>query len=244
MRAECGLLPSLPILEASGNQSKTTMKLTKKITLIASLIAGVTGLSFAQEIAAPTTSDTSLLGNLGKRYVETSVGLADVHNTSRNAYAVSASVNSPVNPFLDVGAGLGYGWFNGTTADSNAKTIGASATFYKAYGDLKPFVSVGLGYEWTKVEAGSFRNHSEGAIWAGAVGVEIPLTVITLTPSITYNDDFRNSRNSTQAFSYNLEASYWASSKLGFFVGTGYTDVRKSSTSDGWGFDLGARFRF
>jgi hypothetical protein len=218
---------------------KPNMKLTKKITLALGLLA--TGVGYAQTTAAtPATTSNAGYGLLGHRYTELSVGVADVKHYSQHGYSVGASANNPVIPgVLDAGAGYAYSWIRGG-AKGHANTIGTYATAYAPLGGVKPFVSAALGYQWTSAK---FGMGNDEAIWGGAIGVEIPVGAITITPRISYSDDFEGTPRSSQAWTTSVEANYWFKKDSAVFGSIGHTDARRSPV-DSWNYEVGLRARF
>ena len=117
--------------------------------------------------------------------------------------------------------------------------VNGSATAYTTFNGVKPFVTGGVGYQWSR--ASGFSN--DQALWGGAVGVEIPVASFTLTPRIAYVDDFESPRMSSQQTSYEVEANYWISPRTSVFASVGYTDVNRTNI-DSWDYSIGARFKF
>jgi hypothetical protein len=206
------------------------MNLTKKITLALGL--AVAGASFAQ------TSATTTAGVLGQQFTELSFGSSDIRHISPNFYDLSLSGNVPVSPHLDLGGSYAYGWIGGAYR-GHANQVNGTATFYTNYSTVKPFVSLGLGYQWASFQGGS----DDFGLWGGAVGVEIPAGAFTFTPRIAYVDDFKGSSQSSQQTSYDVEGNYWVSRTTAVFASVGFTDVNKTST-DSWDYRVGLRLKF
>ncbi|HVU32556.1 MAG TPA: hypothetical protein VHE61_03925 [Opitutaceae bacterium] len=210
------------------------MNLTKNTILALGLLAAA-GVSNAQTTA---TNSAAPVGLLGQTYSEVNFGVSDITHYSPNAYSLGVAGNAPVSPFLDLGAGYNYSWIGGADR-GHGNTLSGGATLYKTFAGVKPFVGAAVGYQWTTFTYG----RDEQAVWGATVGVEIPVSVITLTPRIVYADDFRGANRSQQSTSYEVEANYWVTPKAGVFAGLGYTDVRRSSL-DSWDYSVGARFKF
>jgi hypothetical protein len=209
------------------------MNLTKNIIAAASLLAA--GLSYAQ-----TPPGATGLGLLGHRYTELSVGLQDIRHLSDHGYSVGASANNPLIPgVLDAGASYSYSWIRGPFK-GHANTVGGYATAYTVLNGVKPFAGAGLGYQWTSF---GFGASDDDAVWGLTAGVEIPAGAITITPRIVYADDFKSSRTSTQAWTFQAEANYWFNATSAVFGSVGKTDVRGTSL-DSWNYELGLRARF
>lgn len=212
------------------------MKLTKKITFALGLLA--TGVSYAQS-SAPTTTSTGH-GLLGHRYTELVFGVDDVKHISTHGYSVGASANNPIVPGkVDAGAGYTYSWIGGALK-GHANTLTTYATAYAPLSGVKPFASAALGYQWTSLK---FGQGDEQAIWGAAIGVEIPAGIVTLTPRLTYQDDFEGTPRSSQAWTASVEANYWFNQNSAVFGSIGHSDVRRSPV-DAWSYQIGLRARF
>jgi hypothetical protein len=208
------------------------MNLTKKMTLALGLLAA--GVSYAQ-----TTTDRAGNGLLGHRYTELSVGLQDITHLSDHGYSVGAGANDPLIPgVLDAGASYSYSWIRGAFR-GHANTIGAHSTAYTVLNGVKPFAGAALGYQWNSFGPGV----DDQALWGLTTGVEIPAGVVTLTPRISYADDFEGSRASSQAWTFQVETNYWYSATSAVFGSIGKTDVRRSAF-DSWNYEVGLRARF
>jgi hypothetical protein len=217
----------------SGEKLQTTMNLTKKTILALGVFAA--GVSYGQ-----TAADGRPQGLLGARYTEINFGLQDIRHYADHAYGVGAEANNPVIPgVLDAGAAYSYSWVRGAIK-GHANTIGAFAKAYAPLNGVKPFVGAGLGYQWTSVR---FAGSDEQALWGLSTGVEIPAGAVTVTPRISYADDFEGTRNSSQEWTFAVEANYWFSKTSAVFGSVGKTDVRRSPI-DAWSYVVGLRARF
>ena len=212
---------------------KPNMNLTKNITLALGLLAA--GVSHAQ-----TPASTTGYGLLGHRYTELNVGLQDIKHLSDHGYSVGAAANNPLIPgVLDAGGTYSYSWIRGPFK-GHANTIGGYATAYAPLNGVKPFAGAGVGYQWTSF---SFGEDDDDAIWGLTAGVEIPAGAVTITPRINYADDFKGTRESSQAWTFQVEANYWFSPTSAVFGSIGKTDVRRSAF-DSWNYEVGLRARF
>lgn len=211
------------------------MKLTKKIILAFGVLA--TGAGYAQTATSTTSTTTTGSGLLGHRYTELSLGAENIDHLSNHGYSVGASANNPIVPgVLDAGASYSYSWIRGPLK-GHANTIGAHATAYTALAGVRPFATAALGYQWTSARFGAGDDE---AIWGAAIGVEIPAGVVTVTPRISYGDDFDSD---SRAWTTSVEVNYWYSRTSAVYTSLGRTDVRRSPF-DSWNWEIGLRARF
>jgi hypothetical protein len=84
---------------------------------------------------------------------------------------------------------------------------------------------------------------NDEAIWGAAAGLEIPAGRVTVTPRISYADDFEGPSRSSQAWTASVEANYWYSPMSAVYTSIGRTDVRRSPY-DSWNWEIGLRARF
>ncbi|HVS51093.1 MAG TPA: hypothetical protein VHD62_01965 [Opitutaceae bacterium] len=207
------------------------MNLTQKITLALGL--ALAGASYAQ-----TSSTVTPVGVLGQQFTELSFGTSDIRHVSPNFYDLSLAGNVPVAPNVDLGASYGYGWIGGAYR-GHANQIEGTGTFHTNYNGVKPFVSLGLGYQWASFKGG----YDDLGLWGASVGVEIPAGALALTPRIVYADDFRGSSRSSQQTSYEVEGNYWVSRTTAVFGSVGFTDTNNSG-NDSWDYRVGLRLKF
>lgn len=212
------------------------MNLTKKMILALGLLAA--GVSYGQTQADGRFGQ----GLLGQRYTELNVGLQDIKHSADHAYSVGAEANNPVIPgVLDAGASYSYSWIRGGSFKGHANTIGAYATAYAPMNGVKPFAGAALGYQWTSVR---FAGSDEQALWGLTTGVEIPAGErITVTPRLSYADDFEGSPRSSQAWTLAVEANYWFNKTSAVYGSIGRSDVRRNPF-DSWNYEVGLRARF
>lgn len=206
------------------------MNLTKKTILALSALV-LAGVSYGQ-----TTATAEPVGVLGQSYSEAHFGASDIQRYGKDQYGLGVALNQPITPYLDATAGYDYAWIRGA---GHVNGVSAGATAYKLFNGVKPFVSAGIGYDWQRWGNGK----DDLFVWNAAVGVEIPASVVTITPRVVFSDDFRRPARSSQQTSYEVEANYWVSKKLAVFANVGYTDVN-NSPFDAVTYNVGARFKF
>jgi hypothetical protein len=244
------------------------MNLTKKIILTLAVLA-IAGADHAQQ--TDTTNQSAIIpppannsqpaststagGILGKRYVDANFSLQDIRHVSKNAYDLGVGANIPVSPGIDLGAAYDHSWLQGTstTPRVHSDVIQGTVTLFPPArtfdSDVKPFVAGGIGYQWDNAKFSgtphsfTFGSSDDYAIWGLAVGLEIPVDALSITPVVSYSDDFRSSHQSVQAFNYGAEANYWITNQVGVYAAATYQDVRHSSF-DSWIYTTGVRFQF
>jgi len=187
--------------------------------------------------ASPAQPQSIPTGVIGQPYAELSFGVQEIKFLStENVYRPGVAANAPMIPGkLDAGGTYTYSWIGGSRHD-HASTIGGYATAYTAMGKLKPFISAGLGWQWTS-------GTSDQGLWGAALGIEIPVGIVAITPRINYADDFERGRASSQAWTYQGEVNCWFSPKSSVFVSIGKTDLRHIPI-DVWNYQVGLRGKF
>lgn len=204
-------------------------------SVLAALTASIS--AFAQQIPAPTQSQT---GVLGQRYADVSFGAQDFHGFSDNAYGLGVGASLPFNESLDVGFGYGYNWLD-SNAELRSQTLSTSATAYTHYKGVKPFVGAALGYQWTKTKFSTFSVKNHDWVWGLGVGVEVPVGVVTLTPSIGYADTFDGGGNGY--YTTGIEANHWFTKTVAGYADVSFSDVRGSG-GESWLYSIGVRVKF
>ncbi|HTQ32454.1 MAG TPA: hypothetical protein VMI53_14685 [Opitutaceae bacterium] len=222
------------------------MKL-KQHVLFALAAFSAAGVVYAQEnMAGGPATDSSAGGVIGQRYADLNFGLQHIKHVSDNAYGIGAAMNVPVESYMDATVGYGYSWIN-STLDERAHVASFTDTIYTTLaGGAKPFLSAGVGYEWDRISGPNFKTDTaEFGLWGLDVGIEVPTAVqgLSVTPAISYLDDFRKSRNSAQARDYGVEANYWVDAKWSVYGNISYQDVLHSG-ADSWNYTAGIRIKF
>ncbi|HSY54441.1 MAG TPA: hypothetical protein VK785_08340 [Opitutaceae bacterium] len=220
------------------------MSLTKKLTLV--LVTAAAACIGRADVSA--TADS--VGTIGQRYGELSFTDQSIKHVSSNAYDGELGFNLPVFKHLDLGASYTYGWFKFNNQILHSNIVQADATAYTTLAGVKPFASAALGYEFDRTTSGTTLIRAHFGVWSATVGVEIPVQAAAITPFVSYQDDFRNSANSSQAFEFGVEANYWFTAKWavfdtnwGVFADAGYQDQMHSSF-DAWDWTVGLRRKF
>ncbi len=179
-------------------------------------------------------------GVIGKRYAEASFGVQDLTHTAHNICYTGLGANIPVVNGLDVGGGYSYGWFTSPFDQKSnyAHTVGCDAKLYQTIENgIKPFIAVGLSRTWAK------QGSSTATGWGVAIGAELPYKWLAAIPSISYQDDFKKTRESMQSVSYQFEVNARITSKIGAYVSTAYVDWRNYDTAN-WVYGMGVRYHF
>lgn len=233
----------------------------KKLQTILSVGALAASSVLFSNIACAQTAATKdpSQGSLGKRYAFVDFATGKPKGATDNIYGSGIGVNMPLTEFLDISGGYGYSRQKTRysmaygTFTSSSHVLGADFVAYKkAAGGLKPFVAASLGYSWVRAEAdfnipnfGSWHSEARNdfATWGVSTGVEIPFRWVALTPVISYADDFEKSNNSTQTWSYGLEASSWITPRVGVYADVAYTEP-KHYDGHMWSYGAGLRIKF
>lgn len=220
------------------------MKLKQKVLFALAALSSV-GFIHAQDAHMENVPT----GTLGQRYGDVNIGLQDIQHFSDDAYSMGVGANIPVAGNFDATFDFGHAWLN-STVDQTADAVSVTGTRYLAIQGIKPFAYAGVGYEWDKVSFGRAKDHSQYGIWGLGVGVEIPASLafptvegLSMTPLISYSDDFRKSHNSGQACVYSMEANQWINHQMAVYADIGFQDVLHSEF-DSWLYTLGVRIRY
>jgi len=201
-------------------------------------------------------------GTIGKRYVEAGLSAQSIRHTAHNIGGANLDVNLPVTNHIDVSGGYDYNWenipvyrwwYNNNEGYSVEKSnihlhnhrASGSITFYNVIENgVKPFVSVGLDRNWTDSSGtfGNFAAETRNGRNASA-GAVFPYKWISVTPRVSYQDDFKTSWNSFQAWGVGAEVSAWITRKIGAYVNVSFYDALHTA-NDYWVTGAGIRFRF
>jgi hypothetical protein len=229
---------------------KTTNKLT--LTLAGLTLAGVLhAQSTTNAVPAPRTvaPPASASGLLGTPYTDLKFGLQDIKGSSSHAYSLTASANTVLAPrLIDGGASYTYSRIGGA-GRGHSNLVGGYLTAYaptpsylsdvEFLRTAKPFISANVGWEWSSYPSGS----DDQPLWGASAGIEIPAGVVTITPRLSYADDFEGSGKSSQAWGVSVEVNYWYSPTMAVFGSAGESGLRHSPR-DARNFSIGLRSRF
>jgi hypothetical protein len=186
--------------------------------------------------AESTAFDRVPVGTLGQNYGELSFGFADIRRAAPNFYNLNLNGNLPLTRHLDLGGGLATGWFDRHLVN-NTTALGVSLTAYRPHEGAAPFFTTGLGYQWWNVGA------PDTWTWKVATGVQVPFGEFTVTPRLSYEDDFLRGAMSAQQVTAETEVNRWLSRAAAVFASVGYTDVHRSRF-DSWNWRAGVRLAF
>jgi len=216
------------------------------MTTIKTLI-GTVALLTASTVFAQTGScvlfpkgDQDGQGTIGRRYAEGYLSLQDVRGSSDNVFGGGVGGNLPLCCGIDLLGDINYTSYKPDNFSTTLTNFDGSVRLYnKVEDDVKPFIQAGLGMTF-----GDVRDHSTNWInWSVGVGAEFPYKWVSVTPSISYRDDFRHSGASTQSLNYAVEFSSWATPQVGVFAKVTYVDVRHDG-ANATGLTAGLRVRF
>lgn len=186
--------------------------------------------AFAQSESVSAV-ETQTGGLIGKKYVSAGIGYIDVNHSGYEVFATGLDVNVPLNSLVDITTSFSHSWGEGNDMNTN-QNLSVGAVSYLAQGNVKPFVSVDLGYTWT-----AFND--EGMRYGIGAGAEYTFCEkLALKVSANFDDGFHRRTQSDTEFSGNAELNYWATSKL--FVGVGATLIEGGH----FGFSTTVGYRF
>lgn len=181
-------------------------------------------------------------GVLGQRYVSVNGDVVDFEFSRDHGYSTALGANLPVAPRLDWGLGYAYGWFNTTGLSVREHTLSTSLVWHADGPSLKPFAGAGLGYDWTRDYFNWTSVSDSRGRWSAAVGVEIPLGALTVTPSIGYEDWFDGGREGTMLFGVELNA--WFTPRVGGFANFTHLAEYRDDAGSASLYRAGLRFKF
>ncbi|MDP3071410.1 MAG: hypothetical protein Q8N18_14060 [Opitutaceae bacterium] len=217
------------------------MKTTNKLTLALAgltLAAGLHAQSTTTAVPAPrSVASSSSAGLIGTPYTELKFGVQDIKGNSSHAYSIGAGANTVLVPRqLDGGASYAYSRIGGASR-GHTNTIGGYLTAYAPtpsylndvgfLRSAKPFISANAGWEWSSYPTGS----DDQPLWGASVGIEIPAGAVTITPRLSYSDDFEGTSRSSQSVGAAVEVNYWYSPTMAFFGSAGESGLRHSNRS-------------
>jgi opacity protein-like surface antigen len=229
---------------------------TMKLLAVASA-ALVTVVSYGQTTTPATTmtmrpSTRDDPGTLGHAYTELNYSWLDFHRDAgpdADGYMAGISANTPLGRGLDLGLGYNYtrlnhhrNPFSGSDFDARYHGLATAATFYAPVAGVKPFVTGGIGYQWSRGDIQSLRTYDHEWVWGASGGVQVALGRLSVTPRVTFSDTMRN--NSIGAWHYGGEAHTWFNEKWGGFFDATFHEPRRGGGSDYWTYTGGLRLRF
>jgi|GEM_PF-2061573 len=224
-------------------------------TLIGTVALAAVSTCFAQTSNScswfPTGEDGP--GVIGKRYADVGFGVQDNSHDSKNTYGVGIGANIPLIKGLDFDAGYSYDSYRHSPVKEHWNDISTGIKLYNTVENgVKPFISAGLGYSWLNekldddwyfISTGKNSRSQGKATWGASVGAEFPFQWISVTPTISYHDDFERTANSDQAWAYGVHANSWITRKVGVSLGVSYVAWQHSS-NQAWDYSTGVCVRF
>ena len=193
--------------------------MTKKIiSILAALVASVT--VFAQE-AAPVEQTGGLIG---KNVASVAFTNGLLNQSDLDTYATTFQVNESITNNLDLGFNYSYTWFEGNN-NVDFNNVGSYAVVYTTYNQFKPFVKLGLNYNWEDYAIAQ-QNYLS---WNAFAGVEYSLnSKLGFTFSAGYVDDFGSDHGGWETIDLNWRgspgANYWVTDKIVTGLEVGYRE--------------------
>ncbi len=224
-------------------------KETLALALAGLLLAG-TGQAQMTGRSHPSIQDNP--GVLGQGFTDLNYSWVDYHRDrglDADGYIAGLSGNAPIARGIDVGLGYNYfrennhrNPFTGSPYDARYHQVATEATFFAPASGVKPFVTGGVGYQWSRGDLQSLRTYDHEWTWAASGGVEMPMGLFALTPRITYSDTMRG--GSTGAWHYGAQVHHWFTEKVGGYVDATFHDPLRNSGPESWTYTAGVRLRF
>ena len=211
---------------------RTPFRFALKLALVLCAVLSTAAASHAQSPAP---------GVLGQKFADVNFDVVDPSGFHDNAYSSGLSVNLPTTPNVDAGFGYAYGWLNTSGATLREHTFTSSATWHAAAPGVKPFLGLGLGYDWTRNAFGALHANDGAGIWGAGAGVEIPAGTVAVTPSVSFSDVFRS--HAVGAMHYGIEGNCWFTPEVAVYANVTFTDFTRHH-GNSWMYRTGLRFKF
>ena len=225
-------------------------------TLAGLLLAGTSyGQTTAGSPATSSSPSTSIRDNpgvLGHTFGEVNYSWMDFNkdnNVDPEGFIVGLRGNAPVSRGLDVGLGYNYfrennhrNPFDNSPYDLRYHQLNAGATLFAPVTGPKPFLSGGVGYQWSRGDIQRLRTYDSQWIWNAGAGVELPMGTFSLTPRVTFSDSFDS--NGIGVWHYGGELHHWFNEKMGGYVDVTFHDPKGRVRPEVWTYTAGLRMRF
>ncbi len=193
------------------------------------LAAATTAFAQSDATASASSSASASAGLLGKRYVEAQAFLIDYQNFEDNGFGVGAAVNVPVTANVDVGAWFQHNWTEGDQGD-NFQDLALYVTGYCEHGDLRPFATASIAYEWWSV--------SDDFWYQLDVGAEYTISdQLSVSARVGWFDYFSSDWDNG-AFLVSTRANYWVTPTIATSLTVGYVE------GGTWNYGVAAVFTF
>lgn len=223
----------------------------------------IAGASYAQTSSTdPSTTRPPLFtanpsihdnpGILGHSYADLNYSWVDYHRDAgldADGFIAGLRGNAPISRGLDLGLGYNYyrennhrNPFTGTPYDARFHEAMGMATLFSPSGSVKPFLTGGIGYQWSRGDIQRLRTYDHEWVWSAGGGVEFPMRLLVLTPRVTYNDSMRSS--GIGSWNYGAQAHHWFNEKLGGYLDATFHDPKSGGGAEWWTYTAGLRVRF
>lgn len=213
-------------------QSRISSRLIRNLLLPLAALATLGNAASAQ---------TPPNGVLGQRFVAAHADLVDFENLTDYGCSTGVGLKLPVRTEVDLGLGLAYGWLNTGGRSIRERSISSSVTWHASSGLVRPFATASVGYDWMRDYFSWTRRSDTAGRWGAAVGFEVPVRGVTITPSVGYSDWFESKW--VGATFYGIEASYWFTGTVGGYAGVVHHDYDGDNGSSSV-YRLGVRLKF
>ena len=193
-------------------------------------------------------------GLLGHSFADLRYSWVDYHRDGEfdaDGFIAGVSANAPLTQGLDVGIGYNYyrennhrNPFTGTSFDTRYHEADARATFYTRLGGVRPFMSGGVGYQWSRGDIQRLRTFDHDWVWNASAGFEAILGYVALIPRVGFTNTIPNNRGDVGTWHYGAQAHHWFNEQLGGYLDATFHDPRAGGGVEWWTYTAGLRFRF
>ena len=204
----------------------------------------------AAAIAASTVSVASAAGLLGQRYAAGTFDWVLWDNDELpggdidDGKGISLTLNQPLSSnvdlsvdysYLDTGGSVDFGEGDIYDFDASSQALTFNGTFYMPANGFKPFIKVGAGWAWSKIDGDTDND----AVYQIVPGVEIPAgQKASLTLFAAWQDYFDNEDGDDGAWDFGALAEFEVSAKWSVLVRGTVDD------DSNYGLSAGALVRF
>lgn len=211
--------------------------------------------TYAQPTDTSAAAGTSIYDNpgvLGHGFADLNyswVDFSEEDGLDANGFIAGINGNVPVSRGLDVGLGYNYyrennhrNPFTGTDFDARYHQVAGNATYFVPMSGMKPFVSGGVGYQWSRGDIQSLSVYDSKWLWGASGGVELAFGRFAVTPRVSYTDTMHSEKFGS--WHYGAEVHHWFTDRFGGYVDATYHNPRGPERFHSWTYTAGIRMRY